>query len=347
MNLTKAASEIREERRNVGFDSYDITVKQLVDMITENQISISPEYQRRFIWDEVRQSQLVESIFLGIPIPSLFMATNEDSSWEVVDGLQRVTTLVNFVFPEPFSSELKSFKKLKVNGLEKIPSLNGAMFNDLTNNLKLQFLTRPIRITVLNDRSDYKVRFDLFERLNTGGIVLHEQEIRNCVYQGAFNDFLKKCAQDARFDTLVKRSDKSGRGNMEELALKFFAYFEYRNKFRHSVKEFLNDYMELKTNDFNNKAKITHIFNETMHILSDILPDGIVRSNRPSSTPLVLFEAISVGVADLVMKGKQVKPRAVRELLDDPELKKLTTGATNSLPRLIGRIEYVADMASK
>jgi hypothetical protein len=106
MNLNKATSEIRDERHNVGFDSYDITVKQLVDMISEAQIDISPDYQRRFVWDDVRQSQLIESIFLGIPIPSLFMATNEDSSWEVVDGLQRITTLVNFVFPDQVISAI-------------------------------------------------------------------------------------------------------------------------------------------------------------------------------------------------------------------------------------------------
>jgi uncharacterized protein with ParB-like and HNH nuclease domain len=82
---------------------------------------------------------------------------------------------------------------------------------------------------VLNDRSDYKVRFDLFERLNTGGISLHEQEIRNCVFQGNFNNFIKDCAKDRRLDQLVKRSDRAGRGNIEELVLKFFAYYEDRN----------------------------------------------------------------------------------------------------------------------
>ncbi len=174
MNLTKAVSEIRDQRRSVGFDSYDITVKQLVDMVSEKQIHISPEYQRRFVWDEVRQSQLIESIFLGIPIPSLFMATNEDSTWEVIDGLQRLTTMMNFV------TDGESILRLK--GMEKLPSLNGGTFEDLPSNLKLSFVTRPIRITVLNDRSDYQVRFDLFERLNTGGISLHEQEIRNCVF---------------------------------------------------------------------------------------------------------------------------------------------------------------------
>lgn len=342
MNLTKAMAEIRDERRNVGFDSYDITVKQLIDMVGEKQINIAPEYQRRFVWDEIRQSHLVESIFLGIPIPSLFMATNEDATWEVIDGLQRLTTLINFAGGTDATGE-GQVGALKLRGLEKISSLNGASFADLPANLKLSFMTRPVRITVLNDRSDYQVRFDLFERLNTGGISLHEQEIRNCVFQGPFNDFIKKCAKDERLDNLVRRSDKTGRGNLEELTLKFFAYYEYRDKFVHSVKDFLNEYMGFKTDQFHNKAELDSLFNQTMGTLAAHLPQGIVRANRPNSTPLVLFEAVAVGVADLIKDGKAVDQDKLRAILDDDGLKALTTGATNSQNKLAGRINYVAE----
>lgn len=86
-------------------------------------------------------------------------------------------------------------------------------------------MTRPIRVTVLNDRSDVGVRYDLFERLNTGGITLHPQEIRNCIFIGEFNDFLKRCAQNKAFREVIKlTSDAERSGSLEELALKFFAY---------------------------------------------------------------------------------------------------------------------------
>lgn len=341
MNLTKALTEIRDERRNVGFDSYDITVKQLIDMVSENQINIAPEYQRRFVWDDVRQSHLVESIFLGIPIPSLFMATNEDATWEVIDGLQRLTTLINFAGTVA-ADGAPGNDPLKLKGLEKIPSLNGALFSDLPTNLKLSFMTRPVRITVLNDRSDHQVRFDLFERLNTGGIILHEQEIRNCVFQGPFNDFVKQCAKDPRLDVLIKRSDKTGRGNVEELVLKFFAYFENRQNFVHSVKDFLNEYMEQKTKSFQNKADLESVFDRTMTVLAEQLPNGIVRAKRPNSTPLVLFEAVTVGVADLVKDNRGIDQAKLQAILDDENLNSLTTGATNSQTKLAGRINYVA-----
>lgn len=228
MDIAKIQDQIDKNRRTVSFDSYDITVRQLYDMVVEEEIDIAPEYQRHFVWDEVRQSQLVESIYLGIPVPSLFMATNRDSTWEVIDGLQRLTTIVNFIGGDQTILRInKNCRKLKITGLEKLDSINGCHFEDLTRSLQNFFLTRPIRVTVLNDRSDFSLRFDLFERLNTGGVILHPQEIRNCIYLGEFNDFIKQCAKNSDFLNVIKLTKNAERtGNLEELVLKFFAYFE-------------------------------------------------------------------------------------------------------------------------
>lgn len=347
MDATKISSELKQQRRTVGFDTYDITAKQLLDMVAEGQIKVAPDYQRHFVWKSDRELALVELVFLGIPVPSLFMATNEDSSWECIDGLQRITTLVNFVRPQfrPGIEDI-STHELTIGGIEKVPSLNGKKFSDLPETLKLNFLTRPVRITVLNDLSDYQVRFDLFERLNTGGIILHQQEIRNCVFQGEFNDFIKSCAADERLEKVFKKSNREGRGNMEEIVLKFFAYFERRDGFKHSVKEFLNTYMEEKTKAFKNKKALSELFNKTMDVLSNALPDGVVRSERKNTTPLLLFEAVTVGVADVISAGNQVNEDALRTVLDDGDLKKATSGGTNSNPKLLRRIEIVREAVS-
>lgn len=345
MNFSDVMAEIQKERRTVGFDTYDITIKQLIDMIAEESINVSPDYQRRFVWDDIRQSQLIESIFLGIPIPNVFMATNLDASWEVIDGLQRITTTLRFASHSLAVIDGQDMGALKLKGLEKVSSLNGVQFDDMPNNLKLNFLTRPLRVTVLNDQSDFQVRFDLFERLNTGGIILHDQEIRNCVFRGRFADFIKECVKNADFDAVIKRSDKNGRGNIEELALKFFAYYEERALFKHSVKGFLNDYMEKKTKSFTNETELRNLFQRTFSVIRSSLPNGIVRANRLNSTPLVLFEAIAVGVADILTAGNQIDAQKLNDLLEDSSLKELTTGATNSLPKLIGRIDFVSQRA--
>lgn len=343
MDSLKIQEQLDRNRRSVSFDSYDITVRQLYDMVCEETIDIAPDYQRHFIWDEERQSQLIESIFLGIPVPSLFMATNKDSTWEVIDGLQRLTTIINFIGSNEIIKKMNpNTHKLKIKGLEKLNSFEGLLFEQLPKSIQLSFQTRPIRITVLNDKSDFSVRYDLFERLNTGGVTLHPQEIRNCVFIGEFNDFVKECAKNIDFVSVVKMTKNAEKtGNLEELVLKFFAYYEDRNKFVHGVKEFLNEYMEAKTKSFKNKAELSRIFKETFSLLNKKLPHGIVRGNRINITPLVLYEAISVGTADVIVAKQKVNDKKLGIILNDEELKSLTTGATNSRNKLMQRIDFV------
>jgi len=349
MDVIKIQEQLDKNRRTVSFDSYDITVRQLLDMVSEKAIDIAPEYQRHFIWDETRQSQLIESIFLGIPVPSLFMATNKDSTWEVIDGLQRLTTIINYIADDiVIKSVNENGKKLTIEGLEKLDTFNGLTFDRLPKSLQLSFLTRPIRVTVLNDRSDFDIRFDLFERLNTGGVTLHPQEIRNCVYIGKFNTFIKKSAENRDFKSVIKLTKNAEKsGNIEELVLKFFAYFEHKDKFVHGVKEFLNTYMAEKTKTFKNEKALSDIFAKTFKFLNENLPDGIVRGNRKNITPLVLYEAVAVGVAENILNDKKMDSMKLVKLLNDNKLNSLTTGATNSKSKLYQRIDYVRQNSLK
>lgn len=204
---TKAIPEIvdqlADERRLVDFDTYDISVQEIISMVNQDQIDIAPTYQRRFRWDVPRQSQFVESIFLGIPIPSLFMATNSDGTWEVVDGVQRLSTLAHFAGDDAARRALSIDGSLQLEGLEKLGAMNGLTFLGLPTSVQTQFKLRPIKITTLSDKSDKKVRFDLFERLNTGGVKLTDQEIRGCIFRGQFNDFLERMAGTPDFNRVV------------------------------------------------------------------------------------------------------------------------------------------------
>lgn len=347
MNIIKIQEQLDSNRRSVAFDSYDITLRQLYDMVLEGMVDIAPEYQRHFVWDSNRQSALIESLFLGIPIPSLFMASNRDASWEVIDGLQRLTTILNFIGND---NELEKIaikhEKLKLSGLEKLDSMNGLIYDDLPKSMQFMLQTRPLRITVLNDRSDFDVRYDLFERLNTGGVTLHEQEIRNCVYIGPFNDFIKDLSKNSDFRAVVKMTANAERsGSYEELVLRFFAYHEDAEQFVHSVKGFLNEFMAKKTGSFKEKEskELKKIFRNTFKVLRDNLPDGIVRGARKNVTPVVLYEAISVGCAKAIVSGEDYDPGKLETLLNDPEIKKCTTGATNSKKMVLKRINIVKD----
>lgn len=241
----KLARQLSEQRRTVDFDTFDIQVQQLLRMLEDGQISIAPAYQRQFRWGRDRCSQLVESLILGIPIPNLFMATNEDNTWEVVDGLQRLSAIVKFAGNDELRQRLGLAEALSLEKLEKISTFNGMTFSILPRNIQQHIRTRPLKVVTLNDKSDKIVRFDLFERLNTGGVSLSMQEIRNCVFQGSFSDLLDRLAATKDFRTVVRLTSKQMTdGTIEECVLRFFAFLDRYRKFDHSVTEFLNDYMK-------------------------------------------------------------------------------------------------------
>lgn len=158
----------------VDFNTYDLSVKELISMVNDNLINIAPEYQRQFRWDEERQSNLIESLFLGIPIPSLFTATNADGTWELIDGVQRVSTIIHFAGTEEQRNKinLKNMKELKLQGLKKLQDFNNHRFSDLPLDIQTKFKLTSMKVTTLSDKSDKDVRFDLFERLNKGGVIL-------------------------------------------------------------------------------------------------------------------------------------------------------------------------------
>src|SRR5947208_6778968 len=163
-------------------------------MLEAGEISIAPAYQRKFRWDDKRCSQFIESIFLGIPIPSLMMATNPDNTWEVVDGVQRLSSVAKFAGSKSLRDKLKVGDTLVLVELQKLRELEGMTYSSLPSHIQLHFRTRPLKVITLNDKSDNVVRYDLFERLNTGGIALSAQEIRDCIYQGTFSQMLEELA---------------------------------------------------------------------------------------------------------------------------------------------------------
>ncbi len=178
--------QLKAQRRTVDFDTFDIHMQQLLSMLQSKQIQVSPTYQRKFRWDHARCSQFIESVMLGIPIPSLFMATNSDNTWEVVDGVQRLSTIVKFAGDDELRKALGLDGALVLVGLQKLRNFVGFGFDQLPQNIRLHFYTRAAKVITLNDKSDSIVRYDLFERLNTGGVALSAQEIRDCVFRGIY-----------------------------------------------------------------------------------------------------------------------------------------------------------------
>lgn len=347
MDAANQRTELQRQRRKVDFDSYDITVDELVRRVSRGRIEIAPAYQRQFRWDVARQSRLVESMLLGIPVPPLFFATNiqedEGTKWEVVDGLQRLLSLTNFLGGAETRTVARLHgKPLRLAGLEILPGLEGLTAGELPADIRSGLEDRPVKVIVLNDKSDLQVRFDLFERLNTGGVKLTDHEVREAVYMGEFVDLLTELAQSDAFKTVVNLPDQRLKdGTPQDYVLRFFAFKDGYMHFDHSVKEFLNEYCRCAALNPNLDAR-REVFSRTFSLLADIFPNGL-RRGRQSTTPVNLYEAVTVGTAlALATKPDLAQPDSLA-WVESSDLRELTTGATNDRRRVIGRIEFARD----
>jgi hypothetical protein len=343
-----AESEVRRHQREVDFDSKEMTVELVVSKymdkldIEENELFV-PDYQRDFVWPIKNQSRLIESLIIGLPIPHIFVADVEsedpdlDGRIEIVDGSQRVRTLHAFLSDN-----------LTLEFLQLIPQLNGFKFSDLPTSRQRRFSRISVRIIELSNCTE-ATRRDLFERINTGSDELKDMEVRKGSKHGSstlYNEVIKVCANNLIFKEVVPLSPvKLKRGENLEFSLRFFAYLNNYQEFDHSVKEFLNNYLDSENDKTAAEiAEMNEVFNKTMVFAENYFPFGFKKSTGSKTTPRVRFEALSVGIALALQQEPNLEPSNISEWLLSDEFKALTTGdASNSRPRVKARIEYVRD----
>jgi hypothetical protein len=346
--MQKSESLLRQleaQRRTVDVEHFDITTRELVRMIEERELQTAPDYQRKFRWREPDESRLIESVFLGLPVPSVFVATNANSTWEVVDGLQRLSTLVHYLADSrALLSAINKAEPLRIEGLERLTRLNGKTFKELPTPLRLAFGKRAIRVTALSDKSDYKVRFDMFERLNRGGLKLTEQEVRAVIYRGDFNALLSELAALPTFQALVKLQPKrDDDGTREELVLKFFAYLNHREAFDGLVKDFLNDYMEGASAEFD-IAEGRKLFKVVAKKVLALCGGGPFLRPNYGNTPLNQLEAVLVAAGELAQRDELEEAAPVEGWLSDAVIMKYSTKGTNTVNSLKRRIARATEL---
>jgi hypothetical protein len=337
--------ELDEHRRAVDTEYFDLSIREIVRMVESNEIVVAPAYQRQFQWKEPVQSALIESLLLGLPIPAIFVATNRDGTWDVVDGLQRIATIMRFHgIDVPDAVQLQfGNDALRLCELTQLSSFNGLTHDDLPMPIRLMFGKRYIRVQVLSDKSDAEVRFELFRRLNAGAVALTPQEIRACVFNGPFNSMLDELAGLDEFQSLLKlRPQNQHDGTSAELVLKFFAYLDRMDTFDGKVTRFLNDYIKGRTHD-SDLEKERALFLQSVRFLRETIGDGPFKRDRVSTTPLNQLEAVLVGIAKVYAEGKTpVAP--IEGWQNDPDLVEASTKGTNSRSMLTKRVNRAKDL---
>ncbi len=321
-------SQLDQHRQQIDVENFDVTLGELVRMAEARELIRAPVFQRKFRWKTEDESYLVESLLLGLPVPTVYVAANPNGTWEVVDGLQRISTLLHFMAgKDEVLRDLGIDEPLRLTGLSKLSRFNGYTHEELPTSLRLYFAKRALRITSLSDKSNPDIRFEVFERLNKGGVVLTPQEVRACVHRGEFAELLRELAEHPSFKQLVKlQKSHQNDGTREELVLKFFAYLENGKEYDGKVKDFLNNYMTDAASSFDIKSGRT-LFQQTADELLRIIKGPMLREGY-GNTPLNQFEAVMVAAGASIKAGKRLrKPPA--GWLNDKELVKYSTKGTN------------------
>jgi hypothetical protein len=326
-----AEEQIRNLQKEINFDTKDYPIEVLVDKFKADDFYI-PEYQRQFIWDEATKVRFIESVLLGLPIPFMFFSDNEDGRCEIIDGAQRTQTLEEFLVDD-----------LKLTGLEKLTSLNNFCFSDLPDVYQRKFKGRTLRIIVLADTTSLEIRQDIFNRINTGGKKAISSEIRRGSHNGPFMTFIGLCAINTLFNELCPMSETmKKRYEDSELVVRFFAYLNGYQNFKHNVESFMEDFVISCGENFN-EDQFDNEFNTMLQFVRKYFPYGFCKTKNAKSVPKVRFEAISVGVALALKIKPDLTPFSMEWLASDDFKKHTTTHASNSPKRVTGRIEYVRD----
>ncbi len=314
----KLMNSIDEQSKTVKTRSFDISFNELLDMYNNKELTISPDYQRMFRWSEEKQSMLIESLILEMPLPPIFVIEVEDGNYELIDGLQRISTYLHFRYND-ISETLKAEfcedridSALMLTGCDIVKELNGFTFDELPRPIQLKLKRNFIRVEVLRKETGSSIRYHMFKRLNTGGELLSNQEVRNCTIRllgNKFNDFIIQCSEYEPFKKSIENVLEEYRSTKrdQELVLRFFALKNNLENYKKDLDLFLTDYMEKVTSEemsFNYK-KEKEIFEKTFKVLYETngknafsgLIDEIANKYK-SGIIMYLYDSFTCGVAE-------------------------------------------------
>lgn len=286
MSLKK---DVDSKRREISSDNLSMSIGELLNLYKEKELDIHPEFQRVFRWGIQQKSRLIESLLLGIPLPSLYVATSDSGVWEVIDGVQRLSTIFEFMgeLKGPDDSDNDSISQkppLKLEATKHLKSLSGVEFATMDHALRLEFKRTRLDIKVLarEPQGTSTGKFDLFERLNTYGEPLSPQELRNCVLVSLNSKrfrWLKSLAENPSFRscTLLSEAQIAEKYDMD-LALRFIVLRNVDPRNVGDVHEFLRDQMELMATDkgFDEEAE-TERFVSTFEFLDNNSDGNVFR----------------------------------------------------------------------
>jgi hypothetical protein len=274
--------EIKIARQQIVKDGYDMSVGELISLYREQELIINPAFQRYFRWDEGQKTKFIESLLLGIPIPPIFVFSTDEGTWELVDGLQRLSTLFEFAGILQ-NSEGKIVSPSILQGTKKLPSLADKSWkNGLTKAQQFDIKRARIRVEILGKGTNPYTKFELFQRLNESGSILTEQEIRTCsmvMLNKAFSQWVVKLSKSEPFLSMIAQTQNAqNKQTPIELTLRFLIHRKIPYQSGLNVHDYLNDGMLRLANSYDEKFDMEEdIFFQTFSFLNESVGKNVFK----------------------------------------------------------------------
>jgi uncharacterized protein with ParB-like and HNH nuclease domain len=359
--------------KKVHTQSFDLSFNELLDMHQNGELDISPDYQRLFQWSEGARSRFIESLLLQMPVPPIYVVEEDDGRYVLIDGLQRISSYLHLrgeLEADHLDPPIHKNDKLQLVDCDIVTELNGKTYDELGTALQIRLKRAFVRVEVVRKGSDRRFKYHMFKRLNTGGQLLSEQQVRNCTIRlldPTFNDFIIRLSETEPFRacTTTISNERRLASYDQELVLRFFAFKNYRDNYKHNVADFLTEYMEAVSD----KAKALEFdyeeeeqtFLKTFDILGRTLGEKAFWYSNPKTRQLVSgfgvyhYEALTVGLQASLGQIDSADEKFLEALRDmlldvkrDPTFIGITTGGGKNFPGpLRERIAFVEQAVSK
>ena len=330
-----------------------VTVYQVIQRIKQEEIDLSPEWQRNEgIWGDVQKSRLIESLLLRIPIPVFYVAADNYNNWAVVDGVQRISTINAFLN-----------KEFKLKSLEYLNQLDGLNFDEIPRYMQRRIDETQLTVNVVDSDTPYEVMFNIFKRINTGGLPLNGQEIRHALNPGKARALLMELANSQEFKSATSGTIDTKRMADRECVLRFLAFFinGWSNYTSTNLDKFLGDTMRnINKMDHQDCEKLKSSFIFAMNAAEKIFALHAFRKIKSENSPKSpiskpLFEVWGVCLANrpsetikILVENKDEVQRAFQDLLnDDEEFLSAISYSTGLAHRVKKRFETIEDLIQK
>jgi uncharacterized protein with ParB-like and HNH nuclease domain/transcription elongation factor Elf1 len=272
--------KLDEDKRTVLTKYSNPEITSLYEKSKRGRLVLQHEFQRKFVWDRKKASRLIESALLSVPLPLFYLAENADGSEYVIDGQQRLTSFFSFI-----DGKLPDGEDFKLTDMRVYPELNKKDYASLDKNLQEKILYYNISTVTILKESDPDLKFEIFERLNTGSVPLNDMELRNCVYRGIYMDLLKDLASDRDFRWLLKLDGPDKRMKDVELVLRFASFYHSTYlKYKPSMRQFFNRDMEKYKNiSETEQEELRSAFKNSVQIVKSLFGENAFKRFHPGT----------------------------------------------------------------